>query len=132
MNDEHPTTFVTSSQYIVKPVPTVPAVIIPRSDWVRLRKKVNRLNSTLSRFVVAASTFTGAGLSTIVTGILDWSSEEPRFGNVVWILASALAVCAVVCWISVYREHRQSATNKDDVIDEMDHIESNHNLQDPS
>jgi len=98
------------------------AAFIPKSDWERLKKKCERIKPSGSVFNSIGFTLIGISATALVTAItLPSVVESSRV--ICW---SVFAVSFIGAILSLYfsREQRkQLTTSKDDVLDEMEHLE---------
>ena len=98
------------------------ASFVPRADWERLKKKCERIKSSGSIFKPIGFTFLGiAGTALVTAFTLPTVLESSRV--ICW---AVFALSIIVAILSLYFSHVQDKgliTSKDDVLDEMEHLE---------
>ena len=112
-----------SQQFTIVQPEQEAATFIPKSDWERLKKKCERIKSSGSVYNSLGFAFIGISGSALLAA-LTLPSVAGSLKTICW---SVFAVSFIVAILSLYfsREQRKQLTaSKDEVLDEMEHLEN--------
>lgn len=120
-----------SQQYNIAPLEEEPAAPIAKSDWKRLKKRVENIRPSISFFNNMGYTLIGIAATALLSALLIPKGEQQSTNAICWAIFGGALFSGLLCIGFAHIQRKDVLATRDDAIDEMTDIEKKHrDLQD--
>lgn len=121
MNKQEPSLTI-SHKWEIKRPGKEEAYIVPKSDWIRLRKRVQRIKSPSRIFLSVGYLLFGVAGTALISAISLIGSGDHR-SLIYWAIFAITSICGGVCLLFNRYQRKQETSLKEDALDCMSEIE---------